>query len=290
MKFGLIAANTVPFTEPALAHQLAVGTESAGFESIWTVEHVVWPVEYGSAYPYHPSGKMPGSPSIPIPDPLIWLTWVAAATTRLRLGTGVIILPERNPVVLAKEIGTLDHLSGGRVELGVGVGWLREEFEALGVPWDRRGERTDEFIEAIRALWASDAASFSGEFARFEGVASNPKPVSASVPIVIGGHSAAAARRAALRGDGFYPGPATIELLEKAIETMRLHALEAGRDPDAIKVSAAYPGRLFDDPATAIGTMRSLGVDRLMIPAYLIARPTLEEGLASFRENLLPLG
>ena len=289
MKFGLIAANTVPFTEPALAHQLAVGAEAAGFESIWTVEHVVWPVEYGSAYPYHPSGRMPGSPSIPIPDPLIWLTWVAAATTRLRLGTGVMILPERNPVVIAKEVATLDHLSGGRVEMGVGVGWLREEFEALGIPWERRGERTDDFIDAIRALWGSDAASHRGDFARFENVASNPKPVSGTVPIVIGGHSPAAARRAAVRGDGFYPGPATVELLETAIQTMRAHAQETGRDPDTIEVSAAYPGRLFDDPATAIGTMRTLGVDRMMIPAYLIARPSLEEGLMAFGETILPL-
>jgi probable F420-dependent oxidoreductase len=289
VKFGLIAANTIPFADPIPALALAAGAEAAGFDSIWTVEHVVWPKAYESAYPYHPTGKMPGRPSIPIPDPLIWLTWVAGATKTLRLGTGVLILPQRNPVVLAKEVATLDHLSGGRVELGVGVGWLEEEFEALGVAWEGRGRRTDEFIAAMRELWKSDEARFEGEFIRFRNVASNPKPVSGTVPIVVGGHSPAAARRAAAIGDGFYPGPGTIDLLAKAIRTMREHAMAIGRDPDTIEVSAVYPGPLWDEPETAIATMRSLGVSRLMIPAYAVARPTLQDGLATFMADIAPL-
>src|SRR3954464_2970885 len=169
-------ANTMSWGNPAGAVEAARAAEENGFESIWTVEHVVYPDDYASAYPYSPDGKMPAVPSTPIPDPLIWLAYVASVTTKIRLATGILILPERNPVVLAKELATLDHLSGGRVELGIGVGWLKEEFDALGISWARRGARTDEYISAMRALWASDGASFHGEFASFERVSSNPKP------------------------------------------------------------------------------------------------------------------
>src|SRR5262245_64250574 len=110
---------------------------------------------------------MPGPEESPIPDPLIWLTWVGAATTSLRLATGILILPQRNPVILAKELATLDVLSGSRVELGVGVGWLREEFDALGVPFEERGARTDEYIGAMRELWAAEKATFNGRFVSF---------------------------------------------------------------------------------------------------------------------------
>ncbi len=284
MKFGLAAANTIPFTDPDAAHRLAVASEAAGFDSIWTVEHVVWPSAYDSEYPYHPSGKMPGTPSIPIPDPLIWLTWVAAVTSTIRLGTGVMILPQRNPVVLAKEVATLDHLSGGRVELGVGVGWLREEFEALGAPWDDRGRRTDEHIEAMRLLWRVDEASYAGRYVRFQDVSTNPKPVAGSVPITIGGHSEAAARRAARLGDAFYPGPGSVDLLEIAIQRMQAQAERSGRDPREVEVSAAFPGRLLDDPVAAVERMAVAGVDRLMVPAYLLTRGDFETTMGMLAE------
>jgi probable F420-dependent oxidoreductase len=173
------------------------------------VDHVVFPDNYSSTYPYSPTGRLPGGPGVPLPDPLIWMAAVAAVTTRLRLLTGVIILPLRNPLVLAKQVATLDSMSGGRIELGIGVGWLKEEFEALGVPFEKRGKRSDEYIAAMRALWASDGASFSGEFVNFHQVSSNPKPVAGKVPIVIGGHSEAAAKRAGRLGDGFFPSIGT---------------------------------------------------------------------------------
>src|SRR3954451_110366 len=144
-------ANTMSWGNGAGAVEAARAAEENGFESIWTVEHVVYPDDYASAYPYSPDGKMPAVPPTPIPAPLIWLAYVASVTTKIRLATGILILPERNPVVLAKELAPLDHLSGGRVELGIGVGWLREEFDALGIPWECRGARTDEYIEAMRA-------------------------------------------------------------------------------------------------------------------------------------------
>ena len=164
MRFGAMFANIMSWADGPGAVEAARAAEAAGFESMWTVEHVVYPDDYKSAYPYSENGKMPAVPSTPIPDPLIWLSYIASATTTLRLATGILILPQRNPVVLAKELATLDHLSGGRVELGIGVGWLKEEFQALGIPWERHGARTDEYVGAMRALWASDSTSFEGEF------------------------------------------------------------------------------------------------------------------------------
>ncbi len=284
MKFGLAAANTIPYVEPGPARALVTAAEAAGFESIWTVEHVVWPHAYDSTYPYTADGKMPGNPSIPIPDPIVWLTYVAAVTERVRLGTGVVILPQRNPVVFAKEVATLDVLSGGRVELGIGVGWLEEEFEAIGVPFARRGARTDEMLEAMAALWADDHATYDGEFVSFSDVGSNPKPVGGSVPIVVGGSSKAAARRAARYGTGFYTGPESVEGLGQTLGLVRQACEEAGRDPAELEISASYPGRFLEEPERALEVMTDLGVDRIMVPSYHVSRPTLDEGMARFAE------
>ena len=156
MKFGVMFANAGPRARPEDAVAMAQDAEAAGFESLWTVEHVVVPAGYESEYPYSADGRMPGGEDADIPDPLVWLAWVGAVTTTLRLATGILILPQRNPVVLAKELATLDLLSGGRVVLGVGVGWLREEFDALGVPFEERAARTDEYVEALRVLLGAD--------------------------------------------------------------------------------------------------------------------------------------
>ena len=286
MKFGLGYANTLPFTDPGLARDLSQAAEEAGFESAWTVEHVIWPHAYDSEYPYHSSGKMPGNPSIPIPDPLIWLTWVAAATTTLRLGTGVVILPQRNPVVLAKEVATLDYLSGGRVELGIGVGWLREEFDALGVEFAGRGDRADEMISAMRSLWSEDVAAFQGETVAFSDVAMNPKPVGGSVPIVIGGHSRRAARRAAELGDGFYPGPNSLEGVEQTLADLQAECDAIGRDRSEIEVTIAFPGKFMTDPSVAIDALGGLGVDRIMVPIFEVTRPDLDTGMAAFAQAI----
>src|SRR3981189_1085755 len=148
MKFALHFGN-IAFSDPEGARRLVRLAEAAGFDSVFAVEHVVFPDNYTSVYPYAAGGRLPGGPSVNFPDPLIWLTWVAAATTRLRFMTAVMILPQRNPLVLAKEVATLDYLSGSRIELGIGVGWLKEEFEALGIPFERRGKRADEYVAAI---------------------------------------------------------------------------------------------------------------------------------------------
>jgi len=178
MKFGLRYASLGRYGNGPAAVELAQAAEAAGFESIWTVEHVVVPHAYQSRYPYSATGRMgSGLEDFPIPDPLIWLAYVAGATRTIKLGTAILILPQRNPVVTAKAVATLDHLAGGgRVLLGIGVGWLAEEFAALGLPFADRGPRTDEYVEAMRALWSQECASFKGQFISFDRVFCRPLP------------------------------------------------------------------------------------------------------------------
>jgi probable F420-dependent oxidoreductase len=266
MRFGIMFANIGPMAHPEGAVGIAQAAEEAGFESLWTVEHVVVPAGYQSQYPYSDTGRMPGPEDSDIPDPLIWLAYVAGATSRIRLATGILILPERNPVVLAKELATLDRLSGGRMELGVGVGWLKEEFEVLGIPWEGRGRRTDDHIRALRALWTQDAASYDGEFVRFRDAISRPRPTQGSIPIVVGGHSEAAARRAGRLGDGFFPGRGSHEELAQLIDVMRASAEEHGRDPDAIEITSGGNGALGSKALDEVRFLADLGVSRVIVP------------------------
>ena len=288
MKFALHFANNT-FPDADGARRIAQLAEAAGFDSIFTVEHVVWPTNYTSVYPYGPSGRLPGNPSTRLPDPLIWMAYVAAVTTRLRLMTAVMILPQRNPLVLAKEVATLDSLSGGRIELGIGVGWLKEEFEALGVPFEKRGKRADEYIAAMRALWAKDDASFAGEFVKFNGVSSNPKPVRGSVPIMIGGHSEAAAKRAGRLGDGFFPSIGTQVDILPLLDLVRRTAEAAGRDPKSVELITGCPGafpKSGTDPRPAIEERIARGVGRIALPISAFM-PNLEDTLPRFGEAVI---
>ena len=283
MRFGISFANVGTFVKGPGAARLAQAAESAGFDSLWTVEHILYPEGYESTYPYAPEGKMPGSGKNPIPDPLVWLGYAAAVTSSIRLATGISLLPERHPLTFAKEVATLDQLSDGRVTLGVGIGWLREEFDALGVPWARRGARTEEYMEVMRQVWADDDVTFDGEFVSFSRASSNPKPVAGRVPIHIGGHSEAAARRAGRVGDGlFLAGGDMAQLLEVARNT----AADCGRDPAALEMSAVHLGLFGDDPAAAVQEAESWGVHRLMVPSVFYFRNTAE-ALAAFGESVI---
>jgi len=283
MRFGILFANTGRAVTPDGATALATIAEESGFESLWTVEHVVVPAGYESPYPYSPTGKMPGPENSPIPDPLIWLTWVGAATTRLRLATGILILPQRTPAVLAKELATLDVLSGGRVTLGVGVGWLEEEFRALGVPFENRGARTDEYIEALRVLWGAQESTYHGRFVDFERANCYPKPVQPDgIPIAVGGHTRAAARRAGRLGDEFFPGVSTPDQLTELIGTMRAAATEAGRDPDAIGITA---GGAMD--VDGVKRLADLGVTRIVVPNLGGDPERWKSFLGAFGENVI---
>ena len=283
MKFGLMFANSGPWALPDNAAVMGEAAEQNGIESLWTVEHVVVPKDYQSAYPYSSSGRMPGGEEVPIPDPLIWLAWVAARTSTIRLCTGILILPQRSPAVLAKEVATLDVLSGGRVTLGVGVGWLKEEFDVIGVPFEERGPRTDEAIEALRAFWTQPEPTYSGRFYNFEAAKSYPKPAQAGgVPIVIGGHTKAAARRAGRLGDGFFPARAAPDELRVLLTEMRKAAEEAGRDADAIEVTTGGPPN-----PDAVRAYADLGVSRMILPPPAFDPDGLRTGLERLANDVI---
>ena len=292
MKFTLHFGNNT-FPDLAGAIRMVKLAEAAGFDSVVAVDHVVFPHSYTSVYPYAPGGRLPGGPGGALPDPLIWMAAMMAVTQKLRFLTGVIILPLRNPLVLAKQVATLDHMSGGRIELGIGVGWLKEEFEALGVPFEKRGKRSDEYIAAMRKLWAEDGASFAGEFVNFHEVSSNPKPMRGGVPIVIGGHSEAAARRAGRLGDGFFPSIGTQVDILPLFDVVRRSAEAAGRDPQSIEIMAGCPDLLpgsTKDPRAAIEARAKQGVDRIILPVWRYL-PDLEDGLGRFGETVIrPFG
>ena len=258
--------NTGMGSTAAGARHLATIAEQAGFESLWTVEHVVVPSGYESKYPYASSGKMAGgAEEFDLPDPLIWLAYVAAVTERIKLATGILILPQRNPLVTAKEVATLDALSGGRMILGVGVGWLQEEFDAIGVPFTDRGRRHDDYVEAMRALWTQDKASVHNTYASFDNCISRPRPAQGTVPIVIGGHTTRAAQRAARIGDGFFPGSGDLAQLETVFAAMHAECAVLDRDPSTVELTAGGGGRTIDEVSVRIEQLKALGVSRVIL-------------------------
>jgi probable F420-dependent oxidoreductase len=238
--------------------------EELGCESVWAVEHVVIPATYESPYPYGAGGRMPLEPLDDVPDPLEWLTFAAAHSSRLLLGTAMLILPEHNPVILAKRLCTLDQLSGGRLLAGVGVGWLREEYHAVGVPFADRGRRADEYLAALRELWTHEPATFDGRYVSFTEVYSRPRPVRpGGVPLVIGGHSPAAVRRAARYGDGLYPLGVDLAGMATLVELLHAECARIGRDPSTIELTAAAPRRAAD-----VRELAAMGVSRLMMRVF----------------------
>ncbi len=287
MKFGLAFASSIAIEQEATL-EVCRRAEAAGFESLWGGEHVVLPTSIESRYPYSADGRIPAEPDTPIPDPLIWLAFAAAAAPTMRLGTCILIVPQRNPLVLAKELATLDRLSGGRLELGLGVGWLREEFDALGVPWERRGARNDEYIEAMRALWAGPHAEFHGEFVDFDPVTCSPRPVQERIPVLVGGDTDAAISRAVRLADGYFPGEGDATRLAGLLERLRSAASAADRDPASIEINAMLSAHLRDARAGA-ERLHELGVGRIMVPAFFFAGPGGLDRLDEFGEQVIEL-
>jgi probable F420-dependent oxidoreductase len=285
MKFGLMFVNSGPFANPALFEVLVRTADEVGFESIWTVEHVVVPVGYASQYPYSKDGRMPGNNErIPIPDPIVPLAYAAALTKRVKLGTGILILPQRHPVYVAKEMATLDVLSQGRALLGVGIGWLEEEFKVVGVPFRERAARTEESVRALRSLWGPDASSFQGRYYQWGPVESYPKPVQpGGVPIVVGGHVEGAARRAARVGNGFFPARGELDLLASLFAALRDECGKVGRRPEEIELTTGMAGQDRD----AVRRYEDLGVSRLIVPPPAFDPDGLRRGLESFANALI---
>lgn len=265
MKVGvLLPPEFGQSAEPAWVTEFATKVEALGFDEISVVEHSVVIGATASPYPYSPTGRSPLPDDCPLPDPLELLAFLAARTERLGLATGVLVLPNHHPVVLAKRLATLDRLAGGRLRICVGLGWMREEIEACGGDFDRRGVLADESIALMRALWAGDDVTFTGATYSVERAYSRPRPVQpGGVPLYVGGHSQAAARRAGRLGDGFQPLGLAGDALRGAVATMRGAADDAGRDPDSLGlVLGATLGRV---DAERVERARAQGASHLLL-------------------------
>ncbi len=265
MRLGLHALGIGSGARREVIDAVAKAAEQAGFATLWSGEHVVMVDRSASRYPYSDDGQIAVPAEADWLDPMIGLSFVAAATSTIDLATGVLLLPEHNPVLVAKQAATLDTLSGGRFTLGIGVGWSREEFDALGVPFERRAARTAEYVEAIRTLWRDDPASFDGEFVAFDSVRVNPKPVrNGRIPIVLGGNSDAALRRVADWGDGWYgfnvDGPAAVA---GHLAKIRASCEERCRDVTELRLAVA----LLDPQRSDVAELADLGVDELVLVA-----------------------
>lgn len=279
-------ANIGPWADPENAVKLIRAAEANGFESLWTVDHPVYIGDYESTYPYSPSGRMMVPEDIPIIDSFPFLAWAAAHSATLKLGTGVLVFPHRNPMIVAKQASSLDALCGGRLLLGVGIGWLREEFEAIGVSFSDRAARLEEGVATMRALWTQQVSQFEGEYHSFENAYMYPKPAGpGGVPIVIGGSSLPAVRRAGRLGDGWF-GVAGADIpLERLIAELRESAEAHGRDPDSIEISWGVAPK--DDGSLALTAedverFAQLGVQRLIVPPASAEPDDVADATAEF--------
>lgn len=238
MRFDLWMPTASPFTTPELLATLGREAEARGVHRIWVGEHVVLFDDYQSHYPYAEDGRIPAPPGTGLLEPLATLTFLAAHTETVRLGTAMVLLPQRNPVYTAKEVATLDWLSGGRVDLGVGVGWLEEEFRAVNVPWAARGKRTDEYLEVLRTLWCDDPSSFEGSTYTLPPCSMFPKPVqSPHPPVHIGGESRAALARVARSGQGWHTFNRLPADLAEPLATLDGLLAQAGRSRSQVEVT-----------------------------------------------------
>jgi probable F420-dependent oxidoreductase len=259
MEFGC----HLPVYGPAATRDTLLGfarrMEALAYDSLWASDHVVLPYAIASKYPYSPSGEFPLSPSANFLEPLVALSLVAGATERVKLGTTVLVLPHRHPVLAAKMFATLDHLAPGRVIVGAGVGWMKEEIELLGVPYARRGAWSDEAIRIMRACWRDERVEFRGEFHRFDAVGFAPKPARGTIPIWIGGHTARALRRVAELGDGWHAAFTGAVEMKKSLGELAEACRKAGRDPKALTLTARMGLPARQEPAALITELRALG-------------------------------
>lgn len=275
MKLGLFSMNMGSCSEPDVLAATAAHAERAGFESLWAGEHVVLPD------PQVPPSPM--APQDPALDPLLALAWAASATASLRLATGIVILPQRNPVVLAKQIATLDVLSGGRFVFGIGVGYLEPEFRAIGADFAERGAVTDEYLSAMTHLWYDEHPEHHGRFVDFAGVDAYPRPVQRPIPIVVGGRTSAAYRRAVTKGHGWYGFALTPDATAECLDGLRAAAANAERPAELgdLEISITPRGALTPETAAAYA---ELGVHRLVpmpSPSADGARETIDAAVAA---------
>jgi probable F420-dependent oxidoreductase len=284
VNIGLIPVNVgVPNAQAMIG--LAQLAESIGFESVWTFEHAIVPNAYESKYPYSPDGKMGVTPETNFVDPFVALAAVATQTKTIRLGTGVNILSQANPLYVAKQAASLDFVSSGRFELGVGIGWLREEFQAAGTPFERRGARFDDYVQAMRKVWSGETVEHQSEFLDWTGFKSYPVPAQDPFPVVIGGTKGKAFERTARFGNGWFAPTASPEQLAPLIEQLEKACADVGRDPAEIKVTAMwFPNT---DDLSDVEKYADMGVHRLVVPLPALGKGNPVENLGAFGENVL---
>jgi probable F420-dependent oxidoreductase len=264
MDVGLFAPLGNGNANAEILRTLGREAEDRGFESIWVAEHVVLFDDYDSEYPYAADGRFPGGGDTGLLEPLTALTYLAAVTDRIRLGTGICLVPQRNPVYTAKQVVDLDNLSGGRVDFGIGVGWLKEEFDVLQVPFAHRGARTDEYLQVMRSLWTDEVSSFDGEHYSLRECRMYPKPVQRPhPPIHVGGETDAAMRRVARHGQGWYSFNRLPDDLDEPLGRLDGHLAAEGRSRDDIQLTVCPYFNPVD--AAAIEGYRERGVDRLVV-------------------------
>jgi probable F420-dependent oxidoreductase len=267
MRVDLWIPTASPFSTPELLAVIGREAEERGFGGIWVGEHVVLFEEYTSSYPYADDGRIPAPPGTGLLEPLNTLSFLAAHTSTVRLGTAMVLLPQRNPVYTAKEVATLDWLSSGRVDLGIGVGWLEEEFRAVNVPWPQRGRRTDEYLEVLHSLWTDETSRFEGEFYSLNPCQMFPKPVQSPVPIHIGGESDAALRRVARAGHGWHTFNRVPEDLAEPLDRLDGLLAENGRSRSDITVTVCpYFQPLDADRAEHYAEAGADAVSALVVP------------------------
>lgn len=284
MKVGLFAVFVTPHCGPEVVAATARSAEERGYDSFWVGEHLAFFDSYEPAYPGSDDGRIPIAPTEGMPDPLLLLTAAATVTSRIRLATGICLLPQRSLPYTAKEVATLDWLSGGRVDFGVGVGWQREEFDAAGVPWERRGARTDEYLDALVALWTSDPSSFDGEFVRFAPCRLHPKPASdPHTRLIIGGHAPAALRRTARIGDGWFGWYLDPTGSAQLVAQLADEVAAAGRTMADVEITVQVkPGQFR---AEDIAAFAEAGVQQLT----LMVRPTSVDHAQRALDKMQPL-
>ena len=265
--------------------------ETLGYDSLWVSDHVVIPYTIRSRYPYNATGDFPLAPDTDFLEPLTVMALVAGVTNRIRLGTSVLVLPHRHPVLTAKMLATLDHLAPGRVILGAGVGWMKEEIELLGVPHNRRGAWSDEAIRVMRNCWKDERVSFSGEFFSFQDVGVRPRPINRGIPIWIGGHTERALRRVVTLGDGWHAAFPSADKLRDGIAELKKACAKEGRDPATLTISArvGLPARKrADELVSELRALRDLGVGHVILESRMRDLPEMTETYERFAQDVRP--
>jgi probable F420-dependent oxidoreductase len=267
MKLGVFLPFATPVADGPFLRAVGEAAESAGFDSLWVAEHVVLFDEYASKYPYAENGRIPAGGTSGILEPFGTLAYLAACTSKIRLGTGICLVPQRNPVYTAKEAANVDWLSGGRLDLGVGVGWLAEEFRAVGVPFERRGERTVSYLEVMKRLWCDDVSAYKDEFYELPACRQYPKPVQKPhPPIHFGGESDAALKRVARIGQGWYGFNVEPEQLGERLETLDKYLAQQGRRRSDVQITVST--YLREMTPKKLEAYRRAGADQVILFAF----------------------